>query len=168
MAKLQNVSARISQEDAEFLSQLEIGGAKTASDKLRAIIEQARLNHSSINDYEASIRRMNELLAPINHHIRHFESNNEAHSELLFRVIEWLPDTLALIISTEQDKKETSAKTLSQLEASVADRIFRLIETVLQLSVSRQCGCYNTNLMQERIEPVLELSEIVKKKHVNN
>ncbi|MDH5388632.1 MAG: hypothetical protein OEY06_09300 [Gammaproteobacteria bacterium] len=173
MAKLQNVSARISQEDAEFLAQVEITGAKTPSDKLRAIIEQARLRHIAANDFESAIASMHDLLSPINRRIRHLESGNEIHSELLVRVIEWLPDIVALIVSTDCNREgsnedEHTTENLLKLESGVADRVFRLIESVLQISITKQCACYNTDLMRERIEPVIELSEIVKRTHFNN
>lgn len=172
MAKQQNVSARIPQEDAEFLAQLEIAGAKTPSDKLRAIIQAARLRHLASSDYESSIANMQDLLMPVNRRVRQLESSNSTHSELLLRVIEWLPDITALIVSASADVANNTAnaeamENLLKLESDVADRVFRLTESVLQIAITKQSACYNSDLMRERIEPVLELAEIVNRTHFN-
>ncbi len=48
MKKIQ-IGARVNEEDAEFLNLLEINGATTPNDKLRAIIEEARLFESLLH-----------------------------------------------------------------------------------------------------------------------
>jgi len=62
MKKIQ-IGARISPEDADFLNLLEINGAKTPSDKLRAIIEEARLRREYSHEFTGSYRMIQEQLA---------------------------------------------------------------------------------------------------------
>lgn len=94
------ISARVSHEDAEFISRLKINGATTPSDKLRAIIADARRQKSRTKDYRGCFQMIQELLMPVNETIRQVELDNHEHSELITRAVEWLPDVLAYIVSS--------------------------------------------------------------------
>ena len=61
-SKTVQISARISNEDAEFLSKLTINGAKTPSDKLRAIITQTRKRSIEIQDYTGCYKLIQDLV----------------------------------------------------------------------------------------------------------
>jgi hypothetical protein len=156
------ISARISQEDAAFISQLTIDDAKTPSDKLRAIIADAKLRSNRKQDYASSLQHIQELVQPLLRRIRKAEVENRIHSELIIRLTEWLPDTLAFLlssISAQDDQDITEA--LFHLEQGAAERLIRLMESVLQLAITEQCACYNPEIMRTKIGPVLELSQII-------
>ena len=59
------ISARISHEDAEFISQLKINEATTPSDKLRAIISDAKRQRLRTQDYRGCFQMIQELLMPV-------------------------------------------------------------------------------------------------------
>ena len=156
------ISARVSHEDAEFISQLQINGATTPSDKLRAIIAEARRQRSRSKDYRGCFQMIQELLMPVIETIRQVELDNHEHSELITRSIEWLPDALAYIVSSApQTSDDNSAEKIHRLEQGLADRVFGLIESVLQMGVTKRCPCYDTDTIAQRVEPILELAQVI-------
>jgi len=156
------ISARISHEDAEFISQLKINGATTPSDKLRAIIADARRLRSRSRDYRGCFQMIQELVLPVIEAIRQVELDSHEHSELITRAVEWLPDALAYIVSSApQSPDEDSVEKLHRLEQGLADRVFGLIESVLQMGVTKRCPCYDTDTISQRVEPILELSQVI-------
>ncbi len=155
------ISARISQEDAEFLSQLTIAQAITPSDKLRAIISEARERHAVAKDYRGCYQTMQGWVQPAQEKIRQAELDNHIHSELVQRTAEWLPDTVAYLVSVMGDDEEITREQLKQLEAGLADRVFRLVESVLQLGITQRGPCYDPSIVAKRLGPALELSSVI-------
>lgn len=156
------ISARISHEDAEFISQLKINGATTPSDKLRAIIFDARRQRLRTKDYRGSFQMIQELLMPVIEIIRQAELESLEHSELITRSVEWLPDTLAFIVSSApQSLDDKSVEKLHSLEKGLADRVFRLMESVLQMGITQKCPCYDADTISQRVGPILELAQVI-------
>ena len=156
------IGARIPQEDAEFISQLKVNGATTPSDKVRAIIAEARRRQQGAQDYQAGLNMMNELLGPVITHVRQLELKQQVHSELVSRTLEWLPEVLAFAVSSTsglQDDKDVNA--LGHFEQSLADRVFRLMESILQMGVTQRCPCYDRRTILDRIDPILDLTRVI-------
>ena len=61
--QMQTVSARLPSEDLQWLSALELPGAVTPSDKLRALIAQIRKQHEGALDYSACLAWLRDLLS---------------------------------------------------------------------------------------------------------
>ncbi len=161
-AKTVTISARIPREDAEFISQLQVDGATTPSDKLRSIIIEARQRHLGKQDYRGCMAVTQEMVAPVSSHIREQEHIRNVHSELVTRVLDWLPDAMAFIVasgSTEGSESDTNL--LGKLEDGIADRVFLLMESVLQMGVTQRCPCYNGQAIQERVGPILDLMRVI-------
>jgi len=164
VGKAVTISARISQEDAQFLSQYKVEGAVTPSDKLRAILTQAREQQQRRKDFRGSINLFNEMLEPVDAQIRELEMQHHIHSELITRILEWLPDMMAFVISSESSlDKNAEKQQLEQIEEGAADRMFRLIESVMQMGVTQRCACYNGNAILSRVEPILDLARVISK-----
>lgn len=161
-AKTVTISARIPMEDAEFISQLQVNGATTPSDKLRAIIDEARRRQLGKQDYRGCMTMMQELIAPVSTQTREQEHIRHVHSELVTRVLDWLPDTMAFIVAAANSKDiEPDADVLEELEDGIADRVFRLMESVLQMGITQRCPCYNRQAIQERVGPILDLTRVI-------
>src|SRR5215813_2489311 len=94
---MQTLSARIPSEDMEWLMALDIPGAVSPSDKLRAMVAQMRRQHEGALDYDRSLAWLRELLTPSVAAIRGFEHHNRMHSEPLTLVAEWLPQIMATL-----------------------------------------------------------------------
>ena len=161
------IGARVPQVDAEFISQLKIDGAATPSDKVRVIIADARRRHQGSNNYDACLEQVNGLLATTNRMLRHAELEAKNHSELLARTLDWLPDMMAYLLSSKKKLEEGDPDEMLSLEEDVADRVFRLIESILQMGVTRHCTCYDKNLISERVQPILDLARVIEVSRAN-
>mgnify|MGYP003384222147 CR=1 FL=1 len=160
--KTVTISARISREDAEFISQLAISGATTPSDKIRAIITETRLRHTGAQDYPGCLAIVNGLVAPLATFVREQEHIESMHSELVIRILEWLPDMMAFAMASVNTEHQASgADVLQELEEGVADRVFRLMEFILPMGITRRGPCYNEQAIQERLDPILDLTRVM-------
>lgn len=155
------LSARISQEDADFLAGLVIEGATTPSDKLRAIIAEARDHHRGEYDYAAALKYSQTLFAPAQRALREAAHKEGRQSQLLERVQQWLPEMVALVQSQTHFSDNESTVTLVDYERELAERIFSLIESVLQLGITEWSNCYAAETLKERLEPVLLLASVL-------
>ena len=57
------LSVRVPYEDAEFIAGLHVNGANTPSDKLRAIINQARRRHQGGQDFGSALMFFEEQIS---------------------------------------------------------------------------------------------------------
>ena len=162
--KMIQIGVRIPQEDAEFIASLKVEGATTPSDKVRSIIAEARRRNQGMRDYQSSLAAMHELVSPTLLRVRQLELNQRMHSELVIRVLEWLPEVLALVISghtalvSEKDQAH-----LELFESDLASRVFRLIESILQLSLTRHSACYQPEGIEEHIASIVDLVRVIDK-----
>ncbi len=161
--KTVSISARISQEDAEFLSQLTVAGAKTPSEKLRAILTEARQRHLEGLEYPSSLQLSLDTYLPLLERIQKAEYEAGVHSELLTRLMHWLPEMAAYVVSGMQCTEEEvpQKECLSTFEQGAGERIFRLMESILQLGVTQQSPCYNPGVINDRVQPILELADVI-------
>ena len=156
MPKGVSISARISQEDAEFISQLSIEGATTPSDKVRAIIADAKRRSLGNNDYLSTLKQLRELVEPNLNHIREAEFHSEMHSELITMLYEYLPDMLACLVSgTDQGM---DAEALVALEKNCAERLFRLTEAMLLLKVRKASVGYQSEPVEKLVSQIAQLA----------
>ncbi|MDH5693244.1 MAG: hypothetical protein OEZ47_09095 [Gammaproteobacteria bacterium] len=160
--KMLPISTRLPADDVEFISQLTIEGAVTPSDKVRAIIADARRRAQGMEDFRTTFQMMQELVKPVREHIRNLELETNSHSELVMRMIEWLPDVAAYTVSANlSPEKGIGAQELKQFEQGLSDRVFRLMESVMQMGITKKSPCYDEQAIAKRIEPVLELAEVI-------
>ena len=163
-SKMVPISTRISQEDVEFISQLKVTGAATPSDKVRAIIAEAKRRAEGMEDYRSAFKIMQEFFQPVREHIREAELETGQHSELVTRLIEWLPDMTAYLLSTlTRSDLDINEQDLLELEKGITDRIFRLIESVMQMGVTQRCPCYDPSAINQQMTPILELATVIAK-----
>ena len=155
------LSVRVPLEDAEFIASLQINGATTPSDKLRAIINQARKRQLGSEDFDSILSFFGEQMAPVIRKIRIAEHGGQNHSELLSIVCEKVPELFAFLTNFTAQRKDLDLKELMKLERQVADRLFRLLEGVLRLSVTPRAPCYDETVISERIEPLLDLIRMI-------
>ena len=154
------LSFRVTDEDAEFLAGLEIPGAITPSEKLRALITRARLEHAQERTYEGSLGRVRELLEPTSQTLRAREMAIRQRSELIADTLYWLPDLVAFLMAGPETSRK-GGDDLRAFEAGVADRIFRFVEAVLRLGVTAKAPCYDPDLITNGIAGTLELSQVI-------
>lgn len=154
-------SARISVEDAEFIAGLQIEGANTPSDKLRALLAEARRRHDNAGDYAGALHLAQDWLAPARRGILAREHELKLHSELVLRVMDWLPESLAFLLASAGSAEHASASDLEQLERGLMERLARLMDAVLQLAVTGSSPCYDPKVVLERLPSVIQLIRLI-------
>lgn len=156
MKKVQ-IGARINAEDAEFLNLLKINGATTPSDKLRAIIEEARLRREYARDYTGSFRMIQEQIQPLVERIKKNEFDMGIHSALLTRIFEWMPDFYAYCLCSLPEDLE-SKEQLTTYEKGAVERVARLVESLLHQELSTKETSYTPDVL---IDHISDLSAII-------
>ena len=156
MPKGMTISARISQEDAEFISQLTIEGAVTPSDKVRAIIADAKRHALGKNDYLSTMQQLKDLVSPNVNHIREAEYEHEMHSELIAELYETLPDLLAFLVSATN--KNMDAASLTELEKKSATRLFSLMEKLMYTKARKSTVGYKREHIDELVNDIASLA----------
>ena len=162
MAKNIPLSVRVSQADAEFLARVDLEGASTPSDKVRALLAEARRRHDGFHDYASCLGMANEMLAPTLHLLKDLEKRCDIHSEPVAQLAEWLPETLAFFLTTfPDDGVENDMEQIEALERGVTDRVFRLTQALLRLAITPECQAYDPAIITKRVGPVLELADVI-------
>lgn len=158
------LSARISQEDAEFLSSLQIQGANSPSEKLRVIIAETRKRHEGMQDYRSSLMMYQDMINRFITVTRELEKEYQVHSEPVSRLAEWLPDIMAFVTTMGLELQQSgNVETLIKMEDGITDRSFRLIQSILQMGVTDICCCYESDAISKRMDSVVKLIDIIQK-----
>ncbi|OVE79973.1 hypothetical protein BVY02_01745 [bacterium J17] len=147
--------------DAEYISSLDVPGATTPSEKLRAIIAEARERSEGSRDYEGSLKNYLSMTAPAVMQLKRIENEEKMHSELVFKVIQWAQETLAYISTSIPKDNAPIKKELKDLENTVADRVFGFVEAVMRMGITKNNNCYTPTVVSSRVEPVLEISDVI-------
>lgn len=170
MSRLLPLTARISQDDLEFLSKINVEGARSTGDKVRHIIGEARQRREGQADYNSAFRMLKDMLDPTSNNIRLSENMTGRHSELLDKLLGWLPDIMAYIISSEVKPEDKDGKKgrLEALEKGLAKKVFLLLESVLRMGITSRSSCYNESIISENLEPLLQLCSIIETSRKNN
>ena len=159
--KTKQVGVRLTDEEAEFLVGFKAENAATPSDKLRAIIDDARRRKLGTEDYAGSLKLIQDMMAPTTRIIRNSENSHRLHSELVTRLSEWVPECMAYLIASNGNETELDPAELKEVETALADRVFVLIQSVLQLAVTRRAPLYEESVLRDGVEPVLELATVI-------
>lgn len=156
------LSVRISEDDAAFLARVELGDAKTPSDKIRAIISETRRRMDGVEDFSDCAELLRDMMSPAFRKVREGNKELGLRSDFIERLGEWLPESLAYFIAGLPDEKMTKAS-LEEFEGVLADRICALLEFFLRLGVTQESPCYDPALVASRLKTILELADIAKK-----
>jgi len=159
--QMQTLSARIPVEDMQWLAGLDIEGAVSPSDKLRALIGQMRRQHEGTLDYQGSLSWLRDLVSPFVTAIRALEHENRMHSEVLTLVAEALPPIMATLLSERGLAKDAKARAI-EVEAIVVQRCLQLLTSILRLAVTRDAGCYSPTVIDDHVGSVLEIADVVR------
>ena len=152
------VSVRISQEDIDFIADLQIDEATTPSEKIRELLKQARLRHEQGQDYQAVLYDCEHSLSGAKHQILQHEKTLGVHSHILARVFELLPDLMATVAADCPQTADKSA--LIDYEKQVMWRVVRLMDSMLQLAVTARGAGYDDGVLTE-LDNTLRLAQII-------
>lgn len=160
MAQMQTLSARLPIEDVEWLASIEIPGATTASDKLRALVARSRQLQESTADFQTSLAWARELVAPLLADIGAFEHREGVHSEAVRLIAEAAPQLMALLLSG-RNLANNGRQNALQLEERLITRSMQLATALLRLSVTPSSPCYDPAGLDRQVLPMIELSNVV-------
>ncbi len=156
------MSVRVSAEDAQFIAELEVPGATTPSEKLRAIIAEARERHRGDLDYNRAVLAIQQMLGPARGRVRAAEHERQVHSDLVATVFDWLPEALASAITPPKSGGDSAtAVDLLGFESVLAEQVFRLVDSILRMGVTARCRCYEPQAVASRIGPVVEVARLI-------
>jgi len=158
--QMQTLSVRIPSEDLEWLAALEIAGASTPSDKLRALIAQMRKQHQGTMDHATCVAWLRDLLGPFVVALREVENRNRMHSDAINAVIEWLPQIMATLLSERRFGKDAEARA-KDIEAALVQRCFQLCATLMRLGVTPAAECYDPEVIERHLPKTIELANII-------
>ena len=164
MPKSVPLSVRISDKDAAFLAQLDVPEAKTPSDKLRAILIDARRRHEGVRDFDSCVGMVEDMMRPSANKLRAAQRQNQARSDFLMRLYERLPELVAELtagVPNPGDTPEEDKHALKQFESVVATQVFSMIEEILDLGLTSQSRSFDPDLIRNRLNPVLEITNLI-------
>lgn len=156
------LSVRVSHDDADFLAALEMEGADTPSEKLRALITEAKRRQDSMSGFSEAQMELRRMIQPLIENVQDHEATNEVYSQLLHLGLEWIPEAMAELVAQRfRMTKDATSEDMVQLERRVTDRVFRLIEGFLRLAVTQDCEGYDPQVIQKRLPRIRQLIELM-------
>lgn len=159
-AKSVPLSVRVSPDDAAFIEQVDIEGAETPSEKVRALLAEARRRHQGFSDYSSCLGMVQEMLAPTLQRLRAAEHREHVHSEPVLELAQWMPEAMAFLLTELGDDDDRAD--LERFEEGVAERLFRLIENVIRMNVTDRCRGYDPEVVARRMGAVEELVNVIR------
>ncbi|TVQ38352.1 MAG: hypothetical protein EA370_05935 [Wenzhouxiangella sp.] len=148
----QTVTLRLDEDDLTFLSQVEITGAANLSEKIRTLISEARAQREGMHDPAAAHDFARRLFARVDRQVHAAEMEHGLRSELVHRVMAWLPDITAFALSACRNSggDQDTRASLQSLESGLAERSLSLSESIEQLGKSGFRGCYRPEALAKR------------------
>lgn len=160
-AKSIPISVRITPRDAEFIAELHIDEAITPSDKIRALLKEAREKRDSFKDLSTCFGLARKTLERLLDRIREEEIKQQKYSELISCFGDWFTDLLVYMTSLECEVKENRMD-LTAIESEFAQRIFRLCNSIVRMGVTQNAPCYDPETISKKLPPLVEIINIIK------
>ena len=158
--QMQTVLARLPSEDMQWLSALDLPGAVTPSDKLRALIAQMRKQYEGALDYSACLGWLRDLLAPFIIELRGVEHRERIHSAAVSAIIAWAPQIMATMLSA-RDFGEDGAARVREVEDALVQSCFHLLMALLRLGVTPAAECYSPEAIEKHLPRIIELVQLI-------
>lgn len=144
------LSVRIPQDDFEWLTALDIKGAATPSEKLRAVIQRYRREHEGAESYELALAWLRDLIQPFANGVAAYEHRSGARSEIVAAAIEWGPQLMA-VLSSERLGTEDGDQRARQVEDRLLQRSLALLGALLRLGVAPQAAAYDETALERQL-----------------
>lgn len=155
------LSVRIPQDDFEWLTALDIKGAVTPSDKLRAIIQRHRREHDGTQSYELALSWLRDLIQPFAREVAAYEHRTSKRSEVVAATIEWVPQLMALLAS-EHIQADASPARARQVEDMLLQRSVALLGALLRLGITPTSSTYDDGAIARQLPRLGELIDAIR------
>lgn len=130
-------SARISVEDAEFISTLAYDGAHTPSDKLRALLAETRNRHARFDDFAANLSQMDEWCKQLSRPLLVRQQQLQIRTEVINRLLAGLPELLAALQTLGARSNTLNIRELHQAEQQITQQMLTIVSSLLPLAVTQ-------------------------------
>jgi hypothetical protein len=105
--------------------------------------------------------------------IKEMENNEGVHSELVDKLLHFLPEMLAFLETQRRQvdpdgKPAGDLKHLLEMEARLFDQCLVLVESLLRMGLTSKSPTYNPNLMKGRLSTIQELATLLPKPDSTN
>ena len=155
---METVGVRFPASDIEWLAGLQIKNAVTPSDKIRAIVTQARQQNGVYDDPQTCLAWAREILSPLVMAVQSEEALGHARYETLALMVEWLPSTLAALLASAP---YADRDTLQQKEKIMVARCFQLMEAIIRLALASPTPSHDPDMIRDNVLRVLELASVL-------
>lgn len=159
--KTTSLSVRVDDNDAAFLAGLDIGHARTPSEKLRMLLQAERRRQEGVGDPLDAADMFRDLLQPAKRRVRRLETSAGVRSDFLTKLYDRLPEISGTAFAGPSEKIKDASKTLENFEKDILTDVFALILEVLELGLTTQNRCYDPAGVEKRLAPVLEILELI-------
>ena len=153
------LSVRLSEDDTSFLSELEIEGAVTASDKIRGLIRQARHRAEPVESFPVALAISHDHLAAAIRAVRVIEQDLDCHSEVTVGLMTTAEEFLALALAVPQPG--AASGDLARHEARLVDCAARMMEQLLRWAVTPTAPAYDPAVISRRLASLTDLMRLV-------
>jgi len=160
MAQMQTISIRVPDEDFQWLLTLQDGGAKTPSEKLRALLSRARQQEAGMAHYSLCSGWMRALAQPFADSVASLERKHKIHSDLIAAVTEWVPQMMAILIA-ERPAGDRALEEAAEIEAMLAQQSFRLLTALLRSAVTSGPSTYDREVLDRFLPDFIEIASII-------
>ena len=162
MAK-QTITIRLDEDDLTFLSSVELSGAANLSEKIRALLAEARAQREGMREPASAYDFTRRLFAASERSIRETEMQTQMRSELIARLVSWLPDISAILLAgaaTSATNARERGEHLRKLERNLGERALGLVDSLLQMSLAGFPGCYEPETLSRRAQSALRTAAL--------
>ncbi|MDF3832812.1 hypothetical protein P3W85_07615 [Cupriavidus basilensis] len=158
---MQTVSVRIPEEDLAWLARIQLPGASSPSDKIRALLADARRRADGSSDYIGCVSLLREQVRPLLEAAQILEQDHQQHSEIVLMFAMQLPELMASLIAGVPAGDQAAARA-RELEARLTARAMRMLLGLLRLAVTQRTPAYDPTVLDAYVPEVLELATLIK------
>ena len=155
------LSVRVSADDALFLSNLQIDGAVTPSEKLRALLHEAQRRQAGFSEPAEGGLLLREMATGARRRLRRLEANVGKRSDLMLKLYERVPDIMAKLIAGPNGE-EDNGEQLAAFEQELTDLLAVLLKDFITVGLSSPARVYDEPKYRAELEPVIQLVELVR------
>ncbi len=157
---MQTVSVRIPEDDLAWLSNLQLAGASSPSDKIRALLSEAKRRAGGENDFASCVALLREQVRPLQDAVQTHEHTSHSHSEIVSLLAAQLPELMATLITSAPEGKRL-AETAVELEARLTAKAMRILLGLLRLAVTQRPPVHQSTVLNPYVAEVQELAQII-------
>lgn len=157
---MQTISIRVPDEDFQWLLSSAEPGAKTPSEKLRALVTKARQQEAGMENYRFCAAWMRGLTQPFVDAVTALERKEKIHSDVVAAALEWVPQIMA-ILASERPGGTHPRDSAVEIEAALAQQSFRLLAALLRAGVTSVPAAYDNEVFGRYLPEIIEIAEII-------